>query len=117
MLSSIRHCISRLNLFQTFLDWRRFTINERARYSYIFMMALAGGSWIWATIVQVGYTRNPPSFDWVDDGFGRGWALYIIMQVNLYVLPSHILRNVSSTVPLARWSTSELVHNAVSIDV
>ncbi|KAF8886272.1 hypothetical protein CPB85DRAFT_1566842 [Mucidula mucida] len=68
--------------FGTFLDWRRFTVNERARYSYIFMMALAGGSWIWATVVQVGYTRNPPSFDWVDGGFGRGWALYIIMQVN-----------------------------------
>ncbi|KAF9019647.1 hypothetical protein BDZ89DRAFT_1139200 [Hymenopellis radicata] len=68
--------------FGTFLDWRRFTINERARYSYIFMMTLAGGSWIWATVVQVGYTRNKPSFDWVDGGFGRGWALYIIMQVN-----------------------------------
>ncbi|KAL4885145.1 major facilitator superfamily domain-containing protein [Aspergillus karnatakaensis] len=70
--------------FGTFLDWQRFTLNQRARYSYIFMMALFGGTWIWGAVVQSGYGRQsePPTLDWADSGFGRGWGFYILMQVN-----------------------------------
>ncbi|KAJ3548019.1 hypothetical protein NM208_g1208 [Fusarium decemcellulare] len=68
--------------FGSFLDWKRFTLNQRARYSYIGMMALFGGTWIWGAVVQHGYELNKPALDWVDDGFGRGWAFYIMMQVN-----------------------------------
>ncbi|KAG5657312.1 hypothetical protein KAF25_005876 [Fusarium avenaceum] len=68
--------------FGSFLDWKRFTLNQRARYSYIGMMALFGGTWIWVTVVQHGYEANKPALDWVDHGFGRGWACYILMQVN-----------------------------------
>ncbi|KAL3440268.1 major facilitator superfamily domain-containing protein [Aspergillus insuetus] len=68
--------------FGTFLDWQRLTLNQRARYSYIFMMALFGGTWIWGTVIQHEYGLNPPHLDWADSGFGRGWAFYILMQVN-----------------------------------
>ncbi|CAI7602262.1 unnamed protein product [Penicillium bialowiezense] len=68
--------------FGSFLDWNRFTLNQRARYSYIFIMALFGGTWIWGTVVQHGYEMHAPKLDWVDSGFGRGWAFYIMMQVN-----------------------------------
>ncbi|WYZ44608.1 hypothetical protein EsH8_VII_001044 [Colletotrichum jinshuiense] len=68
--------------FGHFLDWTRFTINQRARIAYIGMMALFGGTWIWATIIQREYGLNRPALDWVDSGFGRGWALYILLQVN-----------------------------------
>lgn len=72
--------------FGSFLDWRRFTLNQRARFSYIFIMALFGGTWIWGAVVQHDYEVHTPALDWVDKGFGRGWAFYILMQVNLYVL-------------------------------
>ncbi|KAL2837096.1 major facilitator superfamily domain-containing protein [Aspergillus pseudodeflectus] len=68
--------------FGTFLDWQRLTLNQRARYSYIFMMALFGGTWIWGTVIQHEYGLTPPKLDWADSGFGRGWAFYILMQVN-----------------------------------
>lgn len=69
--------------FGSFLDWRRFTLNQRARYSYIFIMALFGGTWVWGAVVQSGYEINTPALDWDDNGFGRGWGLYILLQVNL----------------------------------
>lgn len=48
------------------------------------MMALFAGTWVWATVVQYGCELNKPALDWADSGFGRGWALYILLQVNLY---------------------------------
>ncbi|EOO00311.1 putative duf895 domain membrane protein [Phaeoacremonium minimum UCRPA7] len=68
--------------FGSFLDWKRFTLNQRARFSYIFIMALFGGTWIWGTVVQRDYWHHKPALDWSDHGFGRGWAFYIMMQVN-----------------------------------
>ncbi|KZL63250.1 duf895 domain membrane protein [Colletotrichum incanum] len=68
--------------FGHFLDWTRFSINQRARIAYVGMMALFGGTWVWATIIQHEYGLKSPALDWVDTGFGRGWALYILLQVN-----------------------------------
>lgn len=68
--------------FGSFLDWNRFTLNQRARYSYIFIMVLFGGTWIWGAVVQHGYEIHAPKLDWADPGFGRGWAFYVMMQVN-----------------------------------
>ena len=73
-------------IFGSFLDWKRLSLNQRARYSYIGMMALFGGTWVWATVVQHEYGLHKPALDWVDSGFGRGWALYILLQVNLYAV-------------------------------
>ncbi|KAF4464221.1 duf895 domain membrane protein [Fusarium albosuccineum] len=84
-LASLVSALSQITaniFFGSFLDWKRFTLNQRARYSYIGMMALFGGTWIWGAVVQHGYELNKPALDWVDDGFGRGWAFYIMMQVN-----------------------------------
>lgn len=69
--------------FGSFLDWQRFTLNQRAKYSYIFMMTLFGAVWVWGAVVQSGYEKNKPALDWVDPGFGRGWGLYLMLQVNL----------------------------------
>lgn len=76
--------------FGSFLDWQRFTLDQRARFSYMFIMALFGGTWIWGAVVQHDYEIVAPALDWVDNGFGRGWAFYILMQVNLYVLSSSL---------------------------
>lgn len=65
----------------SFLDWSRLTLAQRARYSYIFIMSLIGGCWIWGIVVQHDYTKHKPALDWNDNGFGRGWALYVLLQV------------------------------------
>lgn len=57
------------------------TDNQRARYSYIFLMTLGGASWIWAAVVQTGYSSHKQTFDWVDPGFARGWVLYLLIQL------------------------------------
>lgn len=65
----------------TFLDWKRLSINQRARFGFLGMMIMSGGVWVWAVVIQKKYNTNPPALDWVDDGFGEGWALYVFQQV------------------------------------
>ncbi|TEA17291.1 UNC93-like protein [Colletotrichum sidae] len=91
--------------FGHFLDWTRFTINQRARFAYIGMMALFGGMWVWATVIQHEYGQHAPALDWEDTGFGRGWALYILLQVNFalaynfgYWLAGYIARDAAEIV-------------------
>jgi hypothetical protein len=65
----------------TFLDWRRLSINQRAKYGFLGMMTLSGGIWVWAIVIQHKYQSKKPALDWVDDGFGEGWALYVFQQI------------------------------------
>ncbi|KAH7024774.1 major facilitator superfamily domain-containing protein [Microdochium trichocladiopsis] len=81
LISAVAQVVSTL-LFGAFLDWRALSLNKRARYGYIFMMALIGGTWAWGTVVQRDYHLHKPSLDWSDDGFDRGWALYVFWQIN-----------------------------------
>lgn len=65
----------------TFLDLKRLSINQRARAGFLGMMVLSGGVWVWAVVIQHRYQYAKPALDWVDDGFGAGWALYVFQQV------------------------------------
>ncbi|KAF2791865.1 hypothetical protein K505DRAFT_247965 [Melanomma pulvis-pyrius CBS 109.77] len=65
----------------TFLDWKRLSLNQRARYGFLGMMVLSGGVWTWALVIQHKYTAHKPALDWVDSKFGEGWALYVFQQV------------------------------------
>jgi hypothetical protein len=64
-----------------FLDWRRLSLNTRARYGFLGMMTLSGGVWIWALVIQSKYQKNRPALDWTDSAFGEGWGLYVFQQV------------------------------------
>ncbi|GJN91804.1 hypothetical protein Rhopal_004827-T1 [Rhodotorula paludigena] len=70
-------------LFGYFLDYQSLSLNKRAKYGFAGMMALHGGTWIWATIVQHDYETRvvKPAFDWSDPGFARGWVLYLFVQL------------------------------------
>lgn len=81
LVSALAQVASTL-LFGIFLDWTRLDLNKRAKYGYVAMMSLVGGCWVWGTIVQNDYSHNKPALDWDDDGFGRGWALYVFWQIN-----------------------------------
>lgn len=68
-------------LMGTFLDYKHLTLNQRARFGFLGMMALSGGIWIWALIIQHKYQAHKPALDWDDGAFGEGWALYVFQQV------------------------------------
>lgn len=68
-------------LLGTFLDWKRLTINQRARIGFLFIMSFSGGIWTWAIIIQHKYQRTNPALDWADGAFGEGWSLYVFQQV------------------------------------
>lgn len=65
----------------SFLDYKKLSINARARYGFLGMMVMSGGVWIWAIIIQHRYQIHKPALDWTDGAFGSGWALYVFQQV------------------------------------
>lgn len=65
----------------TFLDYKRLSINTRARYGFLGMMILSGGVWNWALVIQHKYQQNKPALDWGNSAFGEGWGLYLFQQV------------------------------------
>lgn len=64
-----------------FLDFKRVSLNARARCGFLGMMALSGGVWTWALVIQHKYRRHKPALDWNDSAFGEGWGLYVFQQV------------------------------------
>ncbi|ORY92770.1 major facilitator superfamily domain-containing protein [Leucosporidium creatinivorum] len=78
-------------IFGCFLDWQRISVNARGRYAYIFMMALAGGTWVYAAVVQTEFSSAavPPALDWDDKGWARAWVLYILIQLNFSIIYNH----------------------------
>lgn len=85
------------NVLGAFLDYSaRISLKTRARASYIIVLTLQGGWWIWGTIIsyQFSHTKPSPTYDWSDSGFGKGFALYLFFivgfQLNyLYLYVAH----------------------------
>ncbi|CAM1502325.1 Fc.00g043090.m01.CDS01 [Cosmosporella sp. VM-42] len=50
-------------LLGSFLDWDRSSLTLHARSTYLFLMALIRGCWVWGTVVQVDYSKNRPKLD------------------------------------------------------
>lgn len=63
-----------------FLDWKRLTQNQRARYAFVFLVALNLGLWIWTAVITKYLEDNKPVVDWTSDSFGRTWALFILFE-------------------------------------
>ncbi|KAJ5893242.1 Membrane protein [Penicillium taxi] len=85
LVSAIAQIITNI-VFGSFLDWKRFSLQQRAKWSYIFMVSLILGCWVWGVVVQKDYGAHNPKLDWASHGFGRGWALYILWQVNFAII-------------------------------
>lgn len=91
-----------------FLDWRTLTTNQRARYAFIAIMSLTGGTWVYAAVIQHEYSATSPKLDWIDSGWARGWFLYILIQLNFALVYNYMFwiigslsENANETV---RWS-------------
>ena len=65
------------NLLGAFLDHKKWSLKTRARGAFFTILGLQGAWWIWATVLVTDYHRTKPTYDWVDHGFGRTFALFL----------------------------------------
>ena len=66
------------NLLGAFLDRQNLALKARARGSFFTVLGLQGAWWIWATVLVTNFRRINPTYDWVDPGFGRAFALFLL---------------------------------------
>ncbi|CEQ42606.1 SPOSA6832_04434 [Sporobolomyces salmonicolor] len=75
-------------LLGAFLDNTSVRMKVRSRASYIFIMSVLGGVWIWFTVLQVRYDGTEPKYDWTDGGaWAAGFVLYLVFYSCYYVRP------------------------------
>lgn len=78
------------NVLGAFIDNKRVSLKTRSRVSFLVVLALQGGWWIWGTVVTTQFRNSRPVYDWVDPGFGKGFALYLFwiigFQLNYMLL-------------------------------
>lgn len=65
------------NLLGAFLDRKKWSLKTRARGAFFTILGLQGAWWIWATILVTYYHKSKPTYDWVDPGFGKTFALFL----------------------------------------
>lgn len=67
------------NVLGAFLDRKNISLKKRNRFTFFTVLALQGGWWIWGTILVTEFHKTNPSYDWVDPGFGRAFALFLFL--------------------------------------
>ncbi|KZT08077.1 MFS general substrate transporter [Laetiporus sulphureus 93-53] len=68
------------------LDNQRWSKKLRARWTYVIVLSLQGGWWIYSQIIQQDYVRGKRSpdwqtIDWASPGFARGFVLYLVITM------------------------------------
>lgn len=67
------------NILGLFLDNKKLAARLRSRWAFIIIVTLQGAWWIWGTIIVTEFRRTRPTYDWVDPGFGKGFAWFLVM--------------------------------------
>ncbi|KAI0752012.1 DUF895 domain membrane protein [Fomes fomentarius] len=73
------------NLLGAFLDHTALKLRTRARWAFVVILTLQGGWWIWATVLVTEFHKTQPTYDWVDAGFARGFALSLFMIIGFQI--------------------------------
>ncbi|KAG7098762.1 hypothetical protein E1B28_000671 [Marasmius oreades] len=96
------------NLLGVLLDYTKLSVRKRARWGFFGILTLQGAWWIWATILVTEYRRTQPTYDWVDPGFGRGFALILLLvmgfQLNymyLYFVVGELAKSEAEVIRIA----------------
>ncbi|KAK4553794.1 hypothetical protein LTR86_008969 [Recurvomyces mirabilis] len=96
------------NLLGLLLDNKRLSARLRSRVSFFLILGLQGGWWIWGTVIVTQYRKAQPTYDWVDAGFGRGFAWFLFMVMNfqmnymyLYFVVGSVAKNDAEIVRIA----------------
>lgn len=69
------------NVLGFYLDNTKVALKTRSRTAFFTVLTLQGGWWIWGTILVTQFNKTSPTYDWVDDGFGRAFALFIFWVI------------------------------------
>jgi hypothetical protein len=86
-------CVIVMNfLLGFFLDWRRLTVNRRAAVAFCLIYAFEASLYVYAMVVCKQYEARDekPTFDWVDDGFGRAVCVYILMLMGFNLMYDYL---------------------------
>ncbi|TFK42489.1 major facilitator superfamily domain-containing protein [Crucibulum laeve] len=80
-----------------FLDNKRLSVKQRARWSFVILMVLNLALWVWTAIVTKQLEDQQPVIDWTSPLFGRTFSLFILFdlatmatQTSLYWIISHM---------------------------
>lgn len=65
------------NLLGAFLDTKSISLKTRTRAAFFFVVAWQGMCWIWATVNTTEFNKTNPTYDWLDPGFGKAFALFL----------------------------------------
>jgi hypothetical protein len=83
------------NLLGAFLDRKKISLKRRARIAFVVILGLQGAWWIWATILTTDFRKNRPTYDWVDKGFGKGFALFLLWVAGFQLNYMYLYVNLS----------------------
>lgn len=65
-------------LISLFLDYKKLSVKQRITFGFYYVIFLHILAWTYGWVVQEQYTRHPPSMDWVDSGFTKGFFVIIL---------------------------------------
>ncbi|EEB94377.1 hypothetical protein MPER_06821, partial [Moniliophthora perniciosa FA553] len=96
------------NLLGAFLDHSKLELRKRARWAFFFILGLQGVWWLWTTVLVTEFRKSQPTYDWGDAGFGRGFALFLLLvmgfQLNymyLYFVVGELVESEADVVRIA----------------
>ena len=84
------------NLMGRLLDNEKWSLRFRARASFFITATLQGALLAWNVGNSYHYIRTKPSYDWVDAGFGNGFAVFVLQVACVKSLPSLHLSSTDS---------------------
>ncbi|KAL1732944.1 major facilitator superfamily domain-containing protein [Schizophyllum commune] len=73
------------NLMGRLLDNEKWSLRFRARASFFITATLQGALLAWNVGNSYHYIRTKPSYDWVDAGFGNGFAVFVLQVANFQI--------------------------------
>lgn len=96
------------NLLGSYLDRTGIPLRIRARSTFWTIAIIQGALWLWGTVLVTEFHRTRPVYDWSSPGFGRGFALFVLLttlfQVNylfLYFIISNLATDESQVIRYA----------------
>jgi hypothetical protein len=68
------------NLLGHYLDRVQISLRIRARSAFWGIIVFQGACWIWATVLVTEFRTTQPTYDWTSPGFGRAFALFVMLN-------------------------------------
>ena len=70
------------NVLGAFMDRKKWSERARGRWSFLVLASLQGVWWIYGTVIVTQFRQSRPTFDWTSNGFGKGFAWFLLMVMS-----------------------------------